>query len=142
MTVSDLKLSIAEKLKEYYPDYDVYTESLRQGSKDRCFFIDRITAVKKTEIRSEKTERYSYLNSFSITVFSEDKKESLDEIADCLYHALTYIIFDGRRLKGINMAHTLSDNALIFMVDYTTEVNIIEDEIPKMEVLSVNGKTE
>lgn len=142
MTVSDIKTGIAERLKENYPEYKVYTENLKQGFNNRCFFIDRITALKAVQMRSEEIERYRYTHSFSITAFSDDKKDSLDEITDCLYHVLSYISVGVDVLKGINMTHAVSDGALIFMVDYATEVKIESEKELEMEVLNVNGGTE
>lgn len=138
MTTEDIKRAVAERIKENYPDYDVYTEELEQGFSDRCFFISRITAFKQPKVRNEYVEQYKYTHSFSVTVFSENNKGSLDSIADCLYGALTYITADCQKIRGVNMSHSMVDNSLVFLVDYNTRVSVEDEKIPEMEVLKTN----
>ena len=138
MTTEDIKRAVAERIKENYPDYDVYTEELEQGFSDRCFFISRITAFKQPKVRNEYAEQYKYTHSFSVTVFSENNKGSLDSIADCLYSALTYITADCQKIRGVNMSHSMVDNSLVFLVDYNTRVAVEDEKIPEMEVLKTD----
>lgn len=142
MTVTDIKNGIAETLKAEYTDFDIYTEHLKQGFNDRCFFIERISAQKLNKVCLEDFERYEYTHNFAVTCFCDDSKERLDEIADSLYHTLSNVVAGGNSLYGMGMSHSYSDGALIFLVDYVAEVNVQGDTIPEMEVLSVNGKTE
>lgn len=81
MTLSDIKLGIAEALKTAYPEFDIYTEYLEQGFTDRCFFIERIGSQKSEILCFSDIERYEQTHNFSITCFCDDSKTKLDELS-------------------------------------------------------------
>lgn len=140
MTVNDIKQGIAEALKGEYPDFDIYTKRVEQGFSDRSFFIERIGSQKTQLICGEDAEAYEYTHNFALTCFCDENKTRLDEIADSLYYVLSVIMADGERLAGSGMSHSYSDRAVVFIVDYKTKVTVHGENIPEMEVLSINGE--
>ena len=140
MTVNDIKQGIAEALKAEYPDFDIYTKRVEQGFSDRSFFIERIGSQKTQLICGEDAEAYEYTHNFALTCFCDENKTRLDEIADSLYYVLSVITADEERFAGSGMSHSYSDGAVVFIVDYKTKVTVHGENIPEMEVLSINGE--
>ena len=140
MTVNDIKQGIAEALKGEYYDFDIYTKRVEQGFSDRSFFIERIGSQKTQLICGEDAEAYEYTHNFALTCFCDENKTRLYEIADSLYYVLSVIMADGERLAGSGMSHSYSDGAVVFIVDYKTKVTVHGEDIPEMEVLSINGE--
>lgn len=138
MTLSDIKLGIAEALKTAYPKFDIYTEYLEQGFTDRCFFIERIGSQKSEILCFSDIERYEQTHNFSITCFYDDSKTKLDELSDSLYYTLSEITVSDVKLRGLSMSHSYSDGALVFLVDYKT-ITVMEcEKIPEMEALKTD----
>lgn len=138
MTLSDIKLGIAEALKTAYPKFDIYTEYLEQGFTDRCFFIERIGSQKSEILCFSDIERYEQTHNFSITCFYDDSKTKLDELSDSLYYTLSEITVSDVKLRGLSMSHSYSDGALVFLVDYKTITVMEGEKIPEMEVLKTD----
>ena len=91
-------------------------------------------------LSSGSVEAYEYTHNFALTCFCGESKTRLDEIADSLYYVLSVITADGERLAGGGMSHSYSDGAVVFIVDYKTKVTVHGEDIPEMEVLSINGE--
>ena len=138
MTLSDIKLGIAEVLKTAYPEFDIYTDYLEQGFTDRCFFIERIGSQKSEILCFSDIERYEQTHNFSITCFCDDSKTKLDELSDSLYYTLSEITASDVKLRVLSMSHSYSDGALVFLVDYKTITVMESEKIPEMEVLKTD----
>ena len=124
--------SICKRLKEKF-NCEVYAESVRQGLKEPCFFV-QLAEHKKIP---QSSNRYLVESTFCITYYPESMTEPMVEccrVIDDLQFAILYLEIDEFIVRGINMSSEMRDNVLHFMVDYVTELDAAEEH-EKMETL-------
>ncbi|AZK44776.1 phage tail terminator family protein [Paenibacillus lentus] len=137
--LNKLSESIALKLNhEFGDDYKIYTESVKQGLKEPCFFIFLLTSSQRQVIG----KRYFREHPFDIHYFpksKEDKNEEILDVLDRLNDALEYITMDGDLLRGTNIHHEVIDDVLHFFVNYNLHVYKEKDTADFMESLQIGS---
>ena len=126
---------ISEKLIEVFGKrYKVYTESVEQGLKNPCFFINLVNPASTNMLG----ERFFRENLFCIQYFPKSKEPKAEcyKVQDKLYVTLDYIEIDGKPQRGIKMRGEFIDGVLHFFVNYNMFVVMTEEKVP-MEVLQV-----
>ena len=133
--INAITIGISRELgKEFGKSYKVHKESIEQGLKEPCFFINCLNPTTKL-FRGTK---YFRTNQFCIQYFPESKKEintECNEVAECLTWCLEYITADGDAMRGTNMHHEIVDGVLNFFVNYDCFVYRIGEQEEKMQRL-------
>ena len=114
VTINDIIKEIGKIIyKEFGELYDIYTEAVKQGFKEPCFFITNVTSTQDLYVG----ERYLITNKFCIRYFPLDGKHECHDIGQELYRCLEYLD-PGELLIGTNMHYEIVDGVLNFLVDY------------------------
>lgn len=123
--------------KEFGDDYSIYTETVKQGLQEPCFFITPISPKMQQEIKG----RYSYTSKFAIDYIpkNDNTKYECNEVLFKLYRVLELIEIkdfndEKKLIKGRNMDAKLIDDMLHFFVNYDCKV-FVHKESEKMENL-------
>jgi hypothetical protein len=128
---------ISEKLHSVFGGkYTIYTESVKQGLEEPCFFIQLVAPSSTRGLN----RRFSRQNLFAIQFFpaSGEPKAECNQMQDDLYLALEYITVDGNMQRGIGMRGELVDGVLHFFVNYNMFV-IVPEEETLMEILEIEN---
>lgn len=116
--VNDIVNGISTALySEFGAGYPIYTEEVKQGLKEPCFFID----VPETEQERLVGNRYLMTVSVNVMYFpaSNAKAREMREVKEKLYAILERItLLDGSGLNGIQLHGKEVDNVLHFFVTY------------------------
>lgn len=124
---------IITALKQAYPTYDVYTESVEQGLEPPCFFVRPVSP----EVKHYRGARYYRQHLFAVHFFpvTEDSRAEINEVIEKLFLHLEYITVDEEPMRGTNMRTEISDDVLIFFVNYDLFVYKGTQEMEPMEEL-------
>ncbi|WP_438349932.1 phage tail terminator family protein [Paenibacillus sp. FA6] len=137
--INDVVNAIAIKLNQVFgEDYTIYTESVKQGLEEPCFFIVLLTS-RQTQVIGK---RYFREQPFDIHYFpsTTDQKTEMHEIVDRLNDALEYITtISGDLLRGTNINSEVVDGVLHFFVNYNYHIYKITDPLDKMEDLKIKN---
>lgn len=118
--------------EEFGEDYTLYTESVKQGMKEPCFFVLCISPGTKLF----RGRRYYHENQFAIQ-FLTDTDEPRAEcvaVAERLFSCLELITVDGDLVRGTGMNADVTDEVLTFTVNYNFFSYLANTEEP-MEIL-------
>jgi hypothetical protein len=134
--VEELVKSLAERLREMFDGYEVYTESVAMGAEKPSFFVE-CEEAEKVQLLGK---RFILRISLSVTLESDsDRKRSESEsIMPTIFEAMSVLkteerIVRGRSLTGRNESGRLVMRGVydVFMTD-----EISEDKIFMMETMS------
>ena len=133
---------ISIKLGEVFGEnIDIYSESIKQGFKEPCFFIKTVSTSEDKMLAS----RYFRNNSFDIHYFpsenSEKNKEMLN-IAEDLYLNMEFIsLVNGDELYGHKLKHEIIDDVLHFQINYDMFIKKPSTKLDNMENISLSQNT-
>ncbi|MDE7298556.1 MAG: hypothetical protein K2N94_06965 [Lachnospiraceae bacterium] len=126
--------------KEFGDSCKNYTEEVKQGLEEPCFFISCIHPTH----RLLRGRRYLRENMFCIQYFPADEgraKEECNAAADRMVSCLEWITVDGALVRGTGMSAEVEDGILNFFVNYDLLVCRAEDADPMEEISeSVSAK--
>ena len=120
---------ISEQLNSIFGnDYKIYTEQVKQGLKEPCFFIQLINSVNTSFIDIKYFRKYSFcIKYFPAT---KEPKNECFKVQDKLFLVLEYIIVNGDLQRGIKMHGEYVDGILNFFVNYNLFIKkIIQTDI-------------
>lgn len=126
---------ISVKLNETFGDgYRIYTESVKQGLKEPCFFIQLVNPGNKELLNI----RFKRNNLFVIQYFpaTDKPKAECNNVLDALFIALEEITVDGDPQRGINRRGEMVNGVLSFFVNYNMVLKKVKEETP-METLEL-----
>ena len=108
---------IAAIRMKYDASYRIYTEKVKQGLKEPCFFVMCIAYTKE----KQTTHRYSNSIPCNITYFpsKDDSMEECMKVCEALYELLELITVDSYCLHGNGMEGRVVDGLLQFQVNYS-----------------------
>ena len=121
---------------EFGDEYNIYTEEVKQGLEEPCFFVFCINPTSRPLLG----KRYLRENQFCLQYFPADTgrvKAECNAVAERLYLALEYISVAGNLTRGTQMRCEVIDNVLNFFVNYDMFV-YRPDDTPAMVELSEN----
>ena len=121
---------------EFGDEYNIYTEEVKQGLEEPCFFVFCINPTSRPLLG----KRYLRENQFCLQYFPADMERAHEEcnaVAERLYLALEYISVAGNLTRGTQMRCEVIDNVLNFFVNYDMFV-YRPDDTPAMVELSEN----
>ena len=119
---------------EFGDSYKNYTEEVRQGLKEPCFFISCVHPT-YTLFRGS---RYRKENQFCIQYFPKNPcraQEESNQVAERLFACLEIIRIDNRKIRGTKMEYEEVDGILNFFVHYDVFVQKQQDLVPMEELL-------
>ena len=131
---------ISIKLNESFGDeYEIYTESVKQGLKNHCFIISCVNPTMEQFLG----KRYFKTNMFCIHYFpsSAEPKNEINAVTEQLFLALEYITVDGDLIRGTKMRAETDDAGILnFFINYDLFVHKVEEEQPPMESYDYDSK--
>ena len=140
--VNEIILGIAEKIRTAYPEsgHKLYTESIEQGFKEPCFFVQLITQSQMQRLGNRYMETYSFDVQYFPNENGSENEECLG-VSEELYELLEYITVDGDLLRGTSLNSRVQEKVLHFFVDYTVPIVRIKAKDEKMEGVIIYGET-
>lgn len=134
--VNDIIGGIAIKIDSLFDDAVIYTEGIEQGFREPCFFIKLLRASQKQIFNN----RYYLEHSLDVHFFpgAADKNNEMYEVATKLAE-LEYITSGGSLLRGTKMSYEAVDGVLHYFVQYNYFVYLTQEEVEKMQSISVNN---
>ena len=129
---------IAEAINKEFESARIYTEELKQGFKEPCFFIRNI--ARSHELFLGK--RYFRRNDFCVSYFPEESLASRGEchsVAEKLMLCLEHILSNGEPVRGNSIHYEIEDGVLHFFVSYNGFLYVLppREEIDLMQDLTV-----
>ncbi len=122
---------LAALSEEFGDEYTLYTESVKQGMKEPCFFVFCISP----NTRVFRGRRYYHENQFAIQYLTaaDEPRTECTNVAENLFACLELITVDGDLMRGTDMNADISDEVLTFTVNYNFFSYVANTEEP-MEV--------
>lgn len=113
---------------EFGDEYEIYTESIKQGFNEPCFFIYNFNSTNDLFLG----KRYFRENQFCINYFPNKGNENKEchSVAERLYKCLEWLNAQGDLLRGTGLKHDILDGVLNFYVNYNAFYHKTEDTIP------------
>lgn len=139
ITVNSIIDGICKALSEEFGDeYEIYTEEVQQDLTAPCFSVIML----KPSINQFLKNRYYRVNSFCIHYFpsSDEPLQEIRDIQERLMDCLEYITVAADTIRGTNMNSEISDDVLLFFVNYDMFVYKQNQNEPAMETLNQNTK--
>ncbi len=137
--VNDLIDGISVKLNQVFGDgVRIYSESVKQGLKEPCFFIAVLNPTQSPMIGV----RYFRQHPFDIHYFPSKTggNQEIQDVASDLFEALEYItLLNGDLVRGTEMHYEKVDDVLHFFVKYNMFVYKQVEKADLMETLTVNN---
>ena len=124
---------ICEQLdKAFGKGYKIYTEAVRQGLSEPCFFVQ----LRNHSSTREMKNKFNRPGMFEITYFPSTKEPNAEcyRALEALYLALEYITVDGSAVRGIGARGEVNDGILYFNINYDLRV-MVDEEAEPMEIL-------
>lgn len=136
--INSIKSGIAKKLDDTFVGVPIFTDEIKQGLTEPCFFIKTVSSGQDPLLG----RRFMRRQSFDVHYFppkSESENSSISNVLEHLYEVLEFIYSDGSLLRGTGMNHEQVDGVLHFIVNYNLPV--LRDETPQelMENLDLDA---
>lgn len=126
----DIINGISIKLNAVFGDEcNIYTENVKQGLDNPCFFIQALPTRDKVLIGKRKKRTYSFM----ITYFPADEEtnEDMMNVGDTLQDELEYItLVDESVMRGVNREFEIlyDEEVLQFSVEFNVILNAVAQE--------------
>ncbi|SES68624.1 phage tail terminator family protein [[Clostridium] polysaccharolyticum] len=117
--------------------YDIYTEEIKQGLQEPCFFIQCINPSSNLF----RDNRYKSTNQFCIQYFPADKlhkQRECNSVSEELNSILEYITVSGNLIRGSNTHSEFAGDVLSYFVDYNCFTVKQVQQSPSMGTLQAN----
>lgn len=121
---------LAALSEEFGSGYTLYTEEVRQGLKEPCFFVTCISP----NVKLLRGRRYQHTNQFAVQYLTnaDEPRSDYNLAAERLFKCLELIMAEGNLMRGTGMEATVNDDVLTFTVNYNF-FSYRANETPKME---------
>lgn len=127
---------ISIKLNEAFEGCTIYSEQIKQGFKEPCFFILPLSQSSKQIVGN----RYRRNNPFDIHYFPGDlNNEEVNNVAEILLDALEYITAGGDLVRGTDMHYEKVDGVLHFFVEYNLHTVKPSEKTNMEDLIMSNG---
>lgn len=120
---------------EFGEEYTIYSEAVKQGFKEPCFFITALEPSNNRFLGNRFFRRQPFCVQYFPKSGSQPSAECLDT-AERLYELLDIITAGGDPIRGTRMSHKITDGVLSFFVNYDYFTIRRTDDDNKMERLS------
>ena len=114
--IQAISIALDDELNKNSDVYEIYTEEIKQGLQEPCFFIKCIAPTKSVFLGN----RYKVTNQFCIQYFPTEGHEQSEcnDMMETLNDILEYVTADTDLLHGTNMHGEVVDGVLHFFVNY------------------------
>lgn len=118
-------------------DYEIYSEEVKQGLKEPCFFIVSLNNDQTPRLGN----RYLREQAFDIHYFpgSAEKNKEIYAVAEQLLSEMEYIDVLGDPFRGTKMHNEVVNGVLHFFVNYNTHVYKVTELLDQMDTVQVNN---
>ena len=125
---------------EFGDGYEIYTDSVEQGLKEPCFFINVLNPSNEQYLG----KRYFRSNPFMIQYLPSDNEKTSENSAvmERLFSCLELINVDGDLTRGTSMTGEMVDGVLNFRVNYDMFMQQKETEDNPMDNFDVSTDVE
>lgn len=132
--INSITVGIAQGIaKEFGENYTIYTDEIKQGFKEPCFFIQAINSNERQVLSS----RYQFRQSFVVQYFNNSTNAELYEISEKLMRVLEYVFcVDETTLRGLNRNYRIIDGVVNVFVDYNYYAYEEREKEVNMETLN------
>jgi len=135
MTFNDIIDAICITINNVFGDeYTIYTESIKQGFEEPCFFIHNFSSTNNLFLGN----RYFRESQFCINYFPSDpngKNTECNDVAERLYECLDWLDVGDNLLRGIGLKHDILDGVLNFYVNYNAFEYKLRHTTPMGEII-------
>lgn len=120
--INDIIDGISIKLNEIFGDVEIYSENVKQGLVEPCFFIQHVTTTETPYLGNRKKR----VVTFDVHYFGTSKEDMLSK-SDEMMDGLEYItLINGDSIRGLNMSSQIVDDVLHFSIDYQMMLKTIK----------------
>jgi hypothetical protein len=135
--INDIIKGVAKAIRnEFGEDSRIYTEEIKQGLKEPCFFISALNPQMKQVLG----KRYLISCQVMVQYITEEGKAECNDIAMRLFELLELITVSGDLVRGKNMSYEVSDGILSFNVSY--DIFVYKTEETKDYIETIEQRTE
>ena len=134
--INDIIKGVAKAIRNEFGDLRIYTEELKQGLKEPCFFISPLNP----QIKQVMGKRYIISCQVMVQYITEGGKAECNEVAMRLFEVLELITVSGDLARGKNMSYEVSNGVLSFSVSY--DIFVYKTEEAKDYIESIEQRTE
>lgn len=141
---NDILDAITRRLDELFGGCEIYTDPVKQGLKEPCFFVQFLEPTEKPMIGP----RYFRETGIAIQYLPKETSQTMREmnrVAELLMDGMEYItLADGSLLRGTGRSARpdLEERVLTFIVSYNMFVVKQKEREAAMEAIDVNETME
>lgn len=137
--IHEITKGIAEALYHRFQGVAIYSEQMKQGFCEPCFFVQSLRAEQKARLGNLFQQIYLFDIHYFPPVNGKEN-EAINHTAMHLYDALEYISYEQWKWKGCKMHHEKVDDVLHFFIEYMAYGCREKEKIPNMKRLKVDGE--
>lgn len=126
--VNDIIKGVAKTLGTQFSGVKIYTEAIKQGFVEPCFFILTLEGSETPLLGNRAKRNYS----FDVHYFPKNSHSEMQEVAERLYIALRqFSLLNGDLIRSLNAKHEVVDGVLHFIfevkpiIHYRNETEVI-----------------
>lgn len=141
--IVDLISGVSNKLFEKFGyGYKIYTENVKQGFIEPCFYISVADYGYNKEILSNRHKREKEFLTIDVALFLKEDEEICQKLNDMikpLIYCLEYTYLYNKKIRCDNIKTKIADNVLHIILNYNFNT-IFEYENEIMENLEQKGE--
>lgn len=134
--INDIIKGVAKAIRNEFDDLRIYTEELKQGLKEPCFFISTLNPQMKQVLG----KRYIISCQVMVQYITEGGKAECNDVAMRLFDVLELITVSGDLVRGKNMSYEVSDGILSFNISY--DIFVYKTDETKDYIETIEQRTE
>lgn len=143
--VNDIIDGISKALNAEFGDaYKIYADNVKQDFTEPCFFITCVQQTQSLRLGTyDGDRRYYQTNQMCIYYYPVDRQQprrEINPVADRMEDCLEFITVTGDLVMGTNMQYQISDDVLVFLVNYNLFLSRTTERDPMEEYeMSIDG---
>lgn len=112
--VNDIIRGISKTLGTNFSGVKIYSEAIKQGFKEPCFFILTLEGSETPLLGNRAKRNYS----FDVHYFPVNSHSEMQDVAERLYIVLRqFSLLNGDMMRSVNVKHEVVDGVLHFMFE-------------------------
>ncbi len=135
--INDIIKGVAKAIRnEFGENCRIYTDEVKQGLKEPCFFISTLNP----QMKQVMGKRYIISCQVMVQYITEGGKSECNDVAMRLFEVLELITVSGDLARGKNMSYEVNDGVLSFSVSY--DIFVYKTDEAKDYIESIEQRTE
>lgn len=128
--INDIIDGLSVALYDAFPSCKIYSEQVKQGLQEPCFFIDTVTSLEKPLLK-DRVKREIELD---IHYFTKGDNAERQRVAADLYQLFKFVtLLNGDTLRGWKLSHEIVDGVLHFYVTFKPILRAVPVEVDLMD---------